>query len=183
MKRFVLTFFATAAFLSGAVAQTLIIDYSEHARENTASIHLIESKLPIESESFNDIKTAKTKLVRTIENYHTDGYFVRSSNVTTHKSGRGYHYHYQYILQKAMPRPNGPIGQGRNIGIQQRQGNQMKSVQPGEQVGGSGSGNGQGKVQINSDRPNGDMQQERQRIIQDGSSGQVKLIKQPDPVE
>ncbi len=182
MKRIVLSLLAVGALAVSASAQTLIIDYSEHTRENTASIHLIESKLPIETEDFDDIESAKTKLVRTIENYHTDGYFVRSSNVTTHKSGRGYHYHYQYILQKAGVRANGPMGQGRNNMGMQRQGNQIQTVEPGQRVGGSGSGNGQGKVNINSDRPMGEMQQERQRILQDGS-GQVKMIKQPNPVE
>lgn len=84
-----------------ALGQTMIIDYSEHIGENKAEIHVMETKLPIEKETFNDIAEAKTKLVRMIENYRTVGYLVRSSTVSSHKHKRDFHYHYQYILQKA----------------------------------------------------------------------------------
>lgn len=81
-------------------AQTMFIDYSERTGENTAAIHIMEAKQTIETEEFNDIITAKTKLIRIIENYRTDGYEVQASNVSTHKHGRNIHYHYQYILQQ-----------------------------------------------------------------------------------
>ncbi|NQV54178.1 MAG: hypothetical protein HQ500_13410 [Flavobacteriales bacterium] len=100
-------FLITTILFSAAVqAQTMFIDYSERSEENTAAIHIMEAKQTIETEEFDDIITAKTKLIRIIENYRTDGYEVKSSNVSTHKHGKSFHYHYQYILQQ------NPLGGG-----------------------------------------------------------------------
>jgi hypothetical protein len=91
-----------AALLFGTklFSQTMFIDYTERTKENTATIHLIEAKLPIENEEFNDLSAAKVKLIRIIENYRKDGYEVKATSVSTHKAKGSLHYHYQYILQK-----------------------------------------------------------------------------------
>jgi hypothetical protein len=99
MRTLILSLFSLMVY-SSTFGQTVILDYEERTRENTAAIHIMEAKQTIENEEFEDIIEAKTKLVRIIENYRSDGYVVVSSNVSTHKHGRGYHYHYQYIIQK-----------------------------------------------------------------------------------
>ena len=91
---------AAVIFGTNIFSQTMFIDYTERTKENTATIHLIEAKLPIENEEFNDLSKAKVKLIRTIENYRTDGYTVQATSVSTHKFKGSLHYHYQYILQK-----------------------------------------------------------------------------------
>ncbi len=95
-----LIFILTLFFGTNVFSQTMFLDYTERTKENTGTIHLVESKLPIEKEDFTDISTAKVKLIRTIENYRADGYTVRATSVTTHTHKRSLHYHYQYILQK-----------------------------------------------------------------------------------
>ncbi|GEM_PF-876008 len=91
---------AALLFCTKLFSQTMFIDYTERTKENTATIHLIEAELPIENEDFDDLSKAKVELIRTIENYRTDGYVVHATSVTTHKSKGSLHYHYQYILQK-----------------------------------------------------------------------------------
>lgn len=183
MNKHILSLACTLLISIASLAQTLIIDYAERSKENTASIHLIESKLPIETEEFSDIEAAKTKLVRIIENYHSDGYVIRASNVSSHKHGRGYHYHYQYILQKDWL--------GRVQDRQEKANNARRMIGPDGLKPGSTDSNAEeapaeqeqpGKVQINDRQSPGVQQQQRQRILQDGSD-KPNLMKQPKLVE
>ena len=182
MKKHILSLAFALTLSVASFAQTLIIDYAERSKENTASIHLIESKLPIETEEFTDIEAAKTKLVRIIENYHSDGYVIRASNVSSHKHGRGYHYHYQYILQKDW------LGRIQDRQEKSNTGRRMigpDGVRPGVNDGSLEEAPGaqeQGKVQINNSQSTGVQQQQRQRILQDGSD-KPNLMRQPRPVE
>ena len=87
--------FILALFLGTNVfSQTMFLDYTERTKENTGTIHFVESKLPIEKEDFTDISAAKVKLIRTIENYRADCYTVIATSVTTHTHKRILHYHY-----------------------------------------------------------------------------------------
>jgi len=166
MKKSLLLIFAVVFVAKVSNAQTLIIDYSEDAKTNTASIHLIESKLPIESEYFDDITKAKTKLVRTIENYHTDGYRVNSSNVSTHKSGRSLHYHYQYILQKDWVEDA-----AEETGKLERRERVRERLE-----------DGSGQVRVNTSEEKEKREQRNKAILEDGK-GQPRMVKQPLQVE
>lgn len=94
------TLFSFFLLTPALFGQTMFIDYSERTSENTAAIHIMEAKQTIETEEFNDIIEAKTKLIRIIENYRTAGYEVKATSVSTHEHTKRFHYHYQYILQQ-----------------------------------------------------------------------------------
>ncbi|MEQ9188674.1 MAG: hypothetical protein RLP15_13140 [Cryomorphaceae bacterium] len=106
------TLFSFLMLCTTLYGQTMFIDYSERTSENTAAIHIMEARQTIETEEFNDIIEAKTKLIRIIENYRTAGYEVKATSVSTHEHTKRFHYHYQYILQQpAIPDHGGSASQ------------------------------------------------------------------------
>lgn len=164
----------TLLFSSVLQAQTMFIDYSERSEENTAAIHIMEVKQTIETEEFDDIITAKTKLIRIIENYRTDGYDVKSSNVSTHKHGKSFHYHYQYILQQSPARGGDrsrPIGD--EDGMQKRE--RLRRIEDKSENGGSSSkASGQGAPSSNqegSSKPAGSGDKGTPRVQSNGKGG------------